>query len=101
MAIHGEIPASIMQGYSMSKLTLDYPVYSLDRQLPLPARTTLSKEDLCTLISSSAEHRKNTFLMQFGTVRKDILAFFQAASRQCSLQQQDGNDGFSAQTIRG
>lgn len=60
----------------MSKLTLDYPVYSLDRNLLLPAGTTLSEENLRTLISSSSEDdQKKYYLMQFGTVKKDILDF--------------------------
>jgi hypothetical protein len=65
-----------MMGNFMSKLTLDYPVYSLDRQFLLSAGTTLSEEDLHNLISSSSTAYQNmTSLMQFGTVRKDILDF--------------------------
>ncbi|MFZ3114214.1 MAG: HD domain-containing phosphohydrolase [Syntrophales bacterium] len=60
----------------MSELALDYPVYSLDRQLWLPAGTTLTEKDLLALVSSSsAESRKKFSLMQFGTVRKDVLDF--------------------------
>ncbi|MDP2853516.1 MAG: HD domain-containing phosphohydrolase [Smithellaceae bacterium] len=60
----------------MSKLTLDYPVYSLDRHLLLPAGTTLSEDDFHALVSSSsADYQKKYSLMQFGTVRKDILNF--------------------------
>jgi HD-GYP domain-containing protein (c-di-GMP phosphodiesterase class II) len=60
----------------MSKLTIDYPVYSLDRHLQLPAGTILSEEDLRTLVSlSSEEYQKKYYLMQFGTVKKDILEF--------------------------
>ena len=36
----------------MTMLTLDYPVYSLDRHLLLPAGTILSEENLHALISS-------------------------------------------------
>ena len=36
----------------MSEWTLGYPVYSLDKQMLLPAGTTLSEEDLHALISS-------------------------------------------------
>ncbi|MCX5854509.1 MAG: HD domain-containing protein [Deltaproteobacteria bacterium] len=71
----------------MSKLTLDYPVYSLDRHLLLPAGTALSEEDLHALISSSsADYRKKIPLMQFGTVKKDILDF---------VRQPPGNAVFS------
>jgi len=60
----------------MSKVTLDYPVYSLDRHLLLPAGTILSEEDLHALISSSlADHLKKTPFMHFETVREDILHF--------------------------
>lgn len=60
----------------MSELTLDYPVYSLDRRLLLPAGTTLSEENLQALVSSSSadDQQKSPFL-QFGTVRNDILRF--------------------------
>jgi HD-GYP domain-containing protein (c-di-GMP phosphodiesterase class II) len=60
----------------MTILTLDYPVYSLDRHLLLPAGTTLSEDDFHALVSSSsADYQKKYSLMQFGTVRKDILDF--------------------------
>jgi len=61
---------------SMSEVTLDYPVYSLDRRVLLPAGTVLSEEDLHSLISSSIadDHKKIPF-MQFETVREDILHF--------------------------
>ena len=60
----------------MSQLTLDYPVCSPDRQVLIPAGTTLSEEDFSALISSSsADHQKKFSLMQFGRVRKDILDF--------------------------
>lgn len=76
VAVFGEILASIMKDDFMAKLTLDYPVFSLDRHLLLPAGATLSEEDLRTLISSSsADLQKKASLMQFGTVRKDILDF--------------------------
>lgn len=59
----------------MSLLKLDYPVYSLDRQLLLRAGTMLTEETLKTLISSrGADHRKTHVLMQYGTVKEDILA---------------------------
>ena len=60
----------------MSKLILDYPVYSLDRHLLLPAGTTLSKDDFHALVSSSsADYLKKYPLMQSGTVRQDIMDF--------------------------
>jgi HD-GYP domain-containing protein (c-di-GMP phosphodiesterase class II) len=60
----------------MTRLTLDYPVYSLDRSLLLPAGTTLSEDDFHTLVSSSSKaYQKKYSLMQFGTVRSDILDF--------------------------
>ena len=63
-------------GAGKAVLTLDYPVYSLDRQLLLPAGTTMSEDDLQALVSSSsADSQKKYSLMQFGTVRKDILDF--------------------------
>ncbi len=60
----------------MSEWTLGYPVYSLDRQLLLPAGTTLTEEKLHALISSGrvGDQQKIPFL-QFGTVREDILHF--------------------------
>jgi HD-GYP domain-containing protein (c-di-GMP phosphodiesterase class II) len=58
----------------MSLLKLDYPVYSLDRQLLLRAGTTLSEETLKSLISSrGADRRKTHALLQYGTVKQDIL----------------------------
>src|SRR3990172_5860482 len=77
-----------MNGDGMSSyLTLDYPVYSLDRHLLLPAGASLSEEDLHTLISSSSADYQNKYsLMQFGTVRKDILDF---------VRQPPGNGVFS------
>ena len=60
----------------MSILKLDYPVYSLDRQLLLRAGTTLTDETLKTLISSrGADHRKTHALMQYGTVKEDVLNY--------------------------
>lgn len=71
----------------MSGLTLDYPVYSLDRHLLLPAGTTLSEEDFRNLISSSsAVFQKKYSLIQSGTIRKDILDF---------IRQSPGNTVFS------
>ncbi len=59
----------------MSLLKLDYPVYSLDRQLLLRAGTTLTDAALKTLIASrGVDHRKTRALMQYGTVKEDILA---------------------------
>jgi HD-GYP domain-containing protein (c-di-GMP phosphodiesterase class II) len=60
----------------MSLLKLDYPVYSLDRQLLLRAGTTLTDETLKILISSrGADHRETHSLMRYGTVKEDILTF--------------------------
>lgn len=60
----------------MAILTLDYPVYSLDRHLRLKAGTVLSEEDLQALVSSSSvDYQKKYSLMKFGTVRQDILDF--------------------------
>lgn len=60
----------------MSKLTLDYPVYSLDRKLVLPAGTTLSEEDLRAIIASGGVGEPKKFsLLQFGTTKRDILDF--------------------------
>lgn len=60
----------------MSLLKLDYPVYSLDRQLLLRAGTTLTDEMLKTLIASrGADHRETHALLQHGTVKEDILGF--------------------------
>lgn len=59
----------------MSLLKLDYPVYSLDRSLLLRAGTTLTDEALGTLIASrGADRRKTHPLLQYGTVKEDILA---------------------------
>jgi HD-GYP domain-containing protein (c-di-GMP phosphodiesterase class II) len=60
----------------MSEWTLGYQVYSLDRQMLLPAGTTLSEEGLHALISSGrADDQQTTPFLQFGTVREDILHF--------------------------
>jgi HD-GYP domain-containing protein (c-di-GMP phosphodiesterase class II) len=60
----------------MSILKLSYPVYSLDRQLLLRAGTTLSDETLKTFISSrGGDQRKTHALMQYGTVKEDIVYF--------------------------
>jgi HD-GYP domain-containing protein (c-di-GMP phosphodiesterase class II) len=60
----------------MPEVTLDYPVYSLNRHLVLPAGTVLSEKVLRALISSSVatDQQKIPFL-QFETVREDILHF--------------------------
>lgn len=80
------------KGDFMSKLTLDYPVYSLDRHLLLPAGTALSEEDWHALISSGiADYRKKIPLMHFGTVKKDILDF---------VRQPPGNAVFSIEEKR-
>jgi HD-GYP domain-containing protein (c-di-GMP phosphodiesterase class II) len=71
----------------MAILTLDYPVYSLDRRLLLSAGTALSEKDLHALISSSsAGYQKKYPLMQSGTIKKDILDF---------VRQPPGNAVFS------
>jgi len=76
-----------MNGDFMPNLTLDYPVYSLDRRMMLPAGSILSEEDLHTLISSSStDYQNKTSLMQFRTVKKDILDF---------VRQPPGNAVFS------
>ncbi len=60
----------------MFRLTLDYPVYSIDQHLLLPAGTTLSEDDFHALVSSSSpDYKKKYPLMQFGTVKKDIMDF--------------------------
>jgi len=60
----------------MSELTLNFPVYSLDRRLLLPAGTTLTEENLQALISSSrTDDQQKTPFLQFGTVREDIMQF--------------------------
>jgi HD-GYP domain-containing protein (c-di-GMP phosphodiesterase class II) len=59
----------------MSLLKLDYPVYSLDRRLLLRAGTTLTDAALEALITSrGTEHRKTYTLLQYGTVKQDIMA---------------------------
>ena len=60
----------------MPEWTLGYPVYSLDRELLLPAGTKLSEERLHALVSSgrAAEQQKTPFL-QFGTIEEDIRYF--------------------------
>ena len=60
----------------MPEWTLGYPVYSLDRELLLPAGTKLSEERLHALVSSgrAAEQQKTPFL-QFGTIEEDIRHF--------------------------
>jgi HD-GYP domain-containing protein (c-di-GMP phosphodiesterase class II) len=86
LAIAAEIPASSKGGF-MSELTLDYPVYSIDRRLLLPAGTILLEKDLRALVSSSsADYQKKYSLMKFGSVRKDILDF---------VSQPPGNTVFS------
>jgi len=63
-------------GPNKASLTLDYPVFSLDRELMLPAGTILSHDDLLALVSSNtANYQKKYSLMQFGTVKKDVLDF--------------------------
>jgi len=60
----------------MPEVTLDYPVYSLNRHLVLPAGTVLSEKVLRALISSSiATDQQKVPFLQFETVREDILHF--------------------------
>ena len=58
----------------LSELVLQYPVYSLDNRLILSAGTALSDQVLEELILRAEDHPAY-FLMQYGTVKKDLLRF--------------------------
>ncbi len=58
----------------MNALKLNYPVYTVDKQLLLPAGTFLSKETLEYLIYSDKIKSHHTYpLVKYGTVRDDLL----------------------------
>ena len=57
-----------------SDIILQYPVHSLENKLLLPAGTVLSDSVLDELISRAEDHPVY-FLMQYGTVKKDLLHF--------------------------
>lgn len=58
----------------MSPLTLTHPVHTLDNRLLLPAGTVLSVETLDDFISSSSANSDQTYaLLQYGSVKKDLL----------------------------
>lgn len=60
----------------MDTLRLDYPVYTLDNTLLLPAGAELSGETLEALIASTGtEPFTASSLLRFGSLKKDILHF--------------------------
>lgn len=73
----------------MSILKLDYPVYSLDRQLLLRAGTTLTEETLKTLIASRGDDRRKSYpLMQYGTVKEDVRFYLAHPPINCIVNDQ-------------
>jgi hypothetical protein len=54
-------------------LRLNYPVYTLDKQLLLPENTVISTKTVDTLISSNSQTSYKTYsLFEYGSVKKDI-----------------------------
>jgi HD-GYP domain-containing protein (c-di-GMP phosphodiesterase class II) len=54
-------------------LRLNYPVYSLDKQLLLPENAVISMKTIDTLISSNSQTSYKTYsLFSYGSVKKDI-----------------------------
>ena len=70
----------------MTVLKLDYPVYSLDRRVLFPAGIVLQVADLKDFVSSGGGDAERTPILNFGTVKEDILRF---------LKQPPGNTIFS------
>lgn len=61
----------------MSELILSHPVYTLDKNLLVPEETLLSKEVLeDVILSNKREPYESCSLMEYGTIAKDILRFF-------------------------
>ncbi|MCK5681230.1 hypothetical protein KAI46_10525, partial [bacterium] len=58
----------------VSEIVLQYPVYSLENKLLLPAGTVLSESVLEELMSRAEDH-PGCFLLQYGTVQRDLLHF--------------------------
>lgn len=59
----------------MAELKLDYPVRSLDGRLMFPAGAVLSESDLKAIVASDRGDDRRTPILEFGTVRSDILRF--------------------------
>jgi len=63
----------------MPRLTLQYPIHTLDHQLLFPQKTLLTKETLDALISSDKTHAYRTApLLFYGSVKQDCLDFLRA-----------------------
>jgi HD-GYP domain-containing protein (c-di-GMP phosphodiesterase class II) len=61
----------------LTAITLHYPVQTLDERVLFPAGTVLSAKTLETLISSERKaSRQIVSLLQYGTVREDLLKLF-------------------------
>jgi HD-GYP domain-containing protein (c-di-GMP phosphodiesterase class II) len=58
------------------KLKIDYPVYTFEKKLLLPAGTILTEDILESLITSNKEKYKNKKLLKYRTIKKDILNYF-------------------------
>lgn len=61
----------------MSDLRLDYPVYTQDGTVLLPADTVLSEESLeAVILSNHTKSYETCSLMEYGTIREDLLHLF-------------------------
>ncbi|PNX50583.1 MAG: hypothetical protein BV458_12940 [Thermoplasmata archaeon M9B2D] len=71
-------------------LRLNYPVYTLDKDVILPADTVISPEKLGSIISSkSSSPYKSYSLLNHGSVRQDILMSFQSTHFQTIFSDKD------------
>ena len=70
------VVGSHTRGQIMTPLRIHYPVHTLNKQLLLPENMVLSTKTINTLISSNRQTSYKTYsLFDYGSVRKDILAF--------------------------
>ncbi|MBI5049563.1 MAG: HD domain-containing protein [Nitrospirae bacterium] len=79
----------------MNVLILPHPVHTLDKQMLLPAGSTLSEETLSALIASNADspYRKQS-LLDHGSARKDLFTFFKQAHYSTIFSTQEENSEF-------
>lgn len=77
-------------------LKLNYPVYTVDKKLLLPAGAFLSKETLGNLIDSNKKTSYQTFpLLKYGTVKNDILR----QMRRPAYDEMFANEGIAGEVV--
>lgn len=59
----------------MAELKIEYPIYTIDNKLLLPAGTALSDDTMDGLITSNRVEKQTGILLEYGTIKKDILQY--------------------------